>query len=72
MGCKARNFGDICDKYADNIPQYATASYKPRKDSFRELDQPEMMLRAYQCSYLCGSDEAAVYHIFVHMGEENV
>ena len=72
VGCKARNFGDICDKYADNIPQYATASYKPRKDSFRELDQPEMMLRAYQCSYLCGSDEASVYHIFVHMGEENV
>ena len=71
VGCKSDNFGGICDKYAGNIPQCATANYKPRQDSFRELDQPEMMLRAYQCSYLCGSDEATVYHIFVHMGEEN-
>ena len=71
VGCKSHNFGGICDNYADSIPQYATTNYKPRKDSFRELDQSEIMIRAYQCSYLCGSDEATVYHIFVHMGEEN-
>jgi small GTP-binding protein len=71
VGCMACNFGDICDKYADSIPQYATASYKPRQDSFREVDQSEIMIRAYQCSYLCGSEEATVYHIFVYMGEEN-
>ena len=71
VGCMACNFGDICDKYADSIPQCATANYKPRQDSFREVDQSEIMIRAYQCSYLCGSDEATVYHIFVYMGEEN-
>lgn len=71
VGCKVCNFGDICDKYADSIPQCATASYKPRQDSFRKVDRSETMIRAYQCSYLCGSDEATVYHIFVHMDEEN-
>ena len=71
VGCKSDNFGGICDKYVGNIPQYATANYKPRKDSFRKVDQSESMIRAYQCSYLCGSDEATVYHIFVHMDEEN-
>ena len=36
-----------------------------------DCDLDWMMIRAYQCSYLCGSDEATVYHIFVHMDEEN-